>query len=299
MKNLGLKIFSLAVAVALSYYVNSETNVSVIGFSVPVEIKNIPENKMLVWPLTPKAQITVKGPSYLVSQVATSNFTFKVELPDDVGYSYTVALRRSFLSLPSSVEVVAIEPSELELTFDKRVTKSVPVIVPRIGKLPSEVKLDRMSVNPPRVKLIGPESELKKIRTVETQPVDIRGITSTVEKKLKIRIPGTLTKVSNDEVAIKIEVSPVEMERKFRKVPIQIRPDGEYRFKIKPQRASVEVSGGSDVVPSLKQSDIRAYIDATTIGKNNKAKVLVDLPKDVELVIVEPEFVKIIREKQK
>ncbi|MDZ4787247.1 MAG: CdaR family protein [bacterium] len=207
MKNLSLKIFSLIIAIALCYYVNSDTNFSVIGFTAPIEIKNIPQNKMLVWPLGPKAQVTVKGPSYLVSQVATSKFTYKIELPTGVENSFRAELNKEGLSLPPSIEVVSIEPSQLEIALDKKVEREVQVVVPRYGNLPEDVKLIGIEVKPSTIIVSGPENSMKNVKRIETEPVDIRDIRTNLTKTLSVRSPGNLIESSINQVEVSIKIS--------------------------------------------------------------------------------------------
>ncbi|MCB9030454.1 MAG: hypothetical protein H6619_05325 [Deltaproteobacteria bacterium] len=292
MKNLGLKLFSVLIAVGLSYYVNSETNVSVIGFSVPVEIKNVPEDKMLVWPLSPKAQITVKGPSYLVSQVATSKLTFQVRVPASVTNNFRAALDRAELSVPASVEVMSIEPAEVNLTFDKKLVKEFPVVIPRFGNLPEGIQLEKIKVTPNTITLTGPESELKGIRTIETEPIDIREIRESTNRVLKVRLPGNLTKASEESVQLRIEVSSIDKERRFKAVPLELRAPSNMNYTIEPNNVSVEISGTIDVIQKLKKRTVVPFVKfGDDVAKGDKLPVSVELPEGVSLVLLEPENV--------
>ena len=70
--NLLLKLVSLLAAILLAYSVHSDRNTSVLSFNVPIEIKNPPDDKVLVKPTRRLAQVTVRGPSFLVGPLVSS-----------------------------------------------------------------------------------------------------------------------------------------------------------------------------------------------------------------------------------
>jgi len=295
LKNLGIKIFSLAFAIGLSYYVNSETNVSVIGFGAPIEIRNIPEDKMLVWPLSTKVQVTVRGPSYLVSQVATSNLTYKLDLPLGVPDSYQAELRMDALSLPPSVEVVAIEPAQIELSFDKKIKKELPVVVPRYGSLAEDVSLINMEVKPSTVTVVGPQSALQNISGIETEPVDFRNLRSDISKKLILRSPGSLISSPLDHVEIKIQVRASDINRSLKDLPIELRLTNGTTYTVTPTTTSVEIRGPSAILNELELNGIVPYIRVDGLAKKgDKITIVVEVPNGVQLVQVVPKIVSVL-----
>ena len=88
-KNLGLKLISLVFAIILAYFVNSEGNTSIVGFVVPVEFQNVPSDKVLLRPSHRQVEVTIKGPSFVISKVAAEPRVFKVRLPIGVGNSFS------------------------------------------------------------------------------------------------------------------------------------------------------------------------------------------------------------------
>jgi len=209
-ENLDLKLFSLLLAIVLAYVVNSERNTSVIGIVVPLEIQNVPTNKIMVWPAKREAQVTVKGPSFLVGPITSSPPVFKVHLPNDLKNRFVLSLKGSDLVLPPLVQVLSIEPSEMELLFDDLDTREVPVEVPRIGKLADSSMTAAIDVTPKMVTLSGPVSELREVRSVESYPVNLSEISGSTSMELALRLPGTLILASVKRVVAKIEVTGIE-----------------------------------------------------------------------------------------
>lgn len=280
--NLGLKIFAIAAAIALNYYVNSETHISVVGFSAPVQVSNIPEDKILVWPLGPKVQVTVRGPSYLVSQVVTSNLIYELNVPEDAESIYRIELLKSALKLPPSVEVLSIEPTQLELNFDKRIVRDLPVVVPRYGNLPEDVKLVSMDVNPSTVSVSGPERIVSKLVSVETNPVDFRGIREDFSKKLELRNPGNLVEMKTTDVELTLELASLEIVKQLPSLSLEIRGSVGFSYNITPSLVTVEVAGPSAIVEGLTLSQVLPFVRISpSAKKGDEISVNVEIPEGV------------------
>jgi YbbR domain-containing protein len=293
-KNLGLKIFSLFLAIALNYYVNSENHIAVVGFTAPIKVSNIPSDKLLVYPRSPKIEVTVKGPSYLVSQVVTSNIMYELDLPTQIGNSFKTGLSKGALELPPSVEVISIEPTEVELSFDRRIEKEIPVIVPRYGNSPENIKVVGMEVLPGSVRASGPETEIKKIRAIETEPVDFRDISASFERKLDIRNPGDLISIQPTSVRYKVEIVGLLSSRVFSATPIEIRAISGMSIEASDSSVSIEVAGAADILEKLTRESLTPYVrvkDGAKVG--DKLKIEVEIPDGISLKSIVPDIVKV------
>lgn len=294
MKNLGLKIFSVIAALALNYYVNSENHIAVVGFSAPIRVSNIPEDKILVWPLSPRVDVTIKGPSYLVSQVVTSNLLYDLTLPPQIGNTFRTGLVKSALNLPPSVEVVSIQPTEIDLSFDRAIEREIPVIVPRYGNTPDNLKVTKMEVVPANVKVQGPEQEIKKLKAIETAPVDLRDATESFERTLPLRAPGNLIKISPAQVEFKVEMVGVFVTKKFENIPLEVRGGVGTAYETIPPVVSIEISGPADLTERIKRDDLIPFIRPKfdqKIGDN--VPVNIQLPEGLSLKNLAPVMVQI------
>src|SRR4051812_12898463 len=114
MRNLSLKIFSFLCAAMLAYFVHSDTNEGEIGISVPVELKGLPADKIVILPLERRAQISIKGPSFLLSQIYASPPAFKVRIPEEAGNEWVGLLNKKDLGLPPGVQIMRVDPPEMK-----------------------------------------------------------------------------------------------------------------------------------------------------------------------------------------
>lgn len=295
MRNFGLKLFSLGIALVLAYFVHSQGNTSVIGFVVPVEIVNLPEEKVIVWPRNQQAQVTVKGSSFLVSRIAASPPAFRVKVPDDVEGHFVAPLRGSELGLPEGVEILNIEPHELEITLDDLLQKEVPLEVPRLGRLDEHLKLAEFSVEPRTVVVRGPESDVAGIERVETPPVDLRSIKEDTVREVRIPRPGPLSDVSAEVARVAIGVTSIQQVRSFPQQPIEIRSAAHIAYSVEPQVVHVEVSGPKRVVKDLKDEEVVPFVRVREPLSSGPVRVEVDVPPGCTAALVDPDKVSLTK----
>lgn len=294
MKNLGLKIWSLLIAIALSVFVQSQSNRGMVTLLVPVELRNIPQNKILLLPKLPQAQVRLRGPSYLLSNVASSPPSIVFRVPPDVGERFTVSLQSSAFATPAGVEVLSIDPPEIEFIFDELVSKSFPLIVPRIGQLEGDLKLERIEILPENVVVTGPKTELQGLPNVETTPVDLRGITQTSQRELELRVPGRFSKLAVNKVSVRIVVSTLTQERRFSSIPIQPPAGSSAHFLFRPAVATVEVSGPRRRIKRLAANELRVEPKLEPAASGSMTVPLeVTLPEGISLVELDPEKVSV------
>lgn len=288
MKNFGLKVFSLFVALMLYFYVTAENNTSVMGISVPIEVKNLPPDKMLLWPVNPRTQVTVKGPSYLVKQVTTTNYVLPIRAPSEITSRLVVELDVSEIGLPPSIEVLGVDPAQLELTFDNRISKNLPVSVTETGTLGPDLQIVSRTIRPERIKVFGPEHEVNSITAISTELLNLSDVQGRIQSKLKLRAPSGFFSLEPNEVEVTFEVRPLTIEREFKNFRVEMRSNGATKFAIEPNQVNFEVSGPKSVVTALEPHSLVPFIqlnEQNVVG--DKLKIELDLPAKVSIISID------------
>ncbi len=289
MRNLGLKLLSIAIALFLANYVYHTSNNTQISFLVPIEISNLPADKVIVWPLNRQTTVTIKGASHLVSRIAASPPGFKIDVPVDTKNHFSATLSSGDLGLPSSVDVVSVSPSEFEFTLDDLASKEIPVVVPQLGDLDANLVLNSFSFEPKKVTISGPETEVRQFETVETRQVDLRSIVEDAQIQLPIRKPGIQTKISPEQVTVVIDVESVVLDRIFDGLAVEVRSEQGQALSLNPTQVQVVVKGPRQVVTELKDSEVVPYVRlSTSVVSGEVVDVMVELPAGITLVSVRP-----------
>lgn len=294
--NIELKGFAIMVALLLFYFVNSESNMSEVQFIASVEVQNVPEGKMIIWPSTRQTQVTLKGPSFDVSRIASSPPKFKVKVETSGENRYVAVLEKADLDLPPYVRVVSIEPNEMELILDNKIKKQLEVFVPEIGVLGSDLKIENRRLIPDRIEIVGPETEIGDLQRLETVPLDLRDVKGDFVQELNLRPYGNLQELSADKVRVELKVSVIQGEREIKDVPIEIRSISSQIYKLQPTQVNLKLSGPRELIKALKKEEILAFIRVPMGAKyGDKIKIVVELPKSISVLSIDPETVELVR----
>jgi len=297
-KNPGLKLLSLCIAALLAWFVNSEGNSSVFTFLVPVEVRGVPPAKVVVEPHSRQVQVTIKGPSFVLARILGSPPSFRVTVPAAVAGRHVATLQRSDLALPPYVDVLSIEPTEIELILDDLIEKQVPLNVPKIGAVAPGHELTRLQIIPETVKLSGPARELKSITGVETEPIDLRGLSSDEQRTVRLRLPGTMLQASPQEVLLDLQVASLQVVRRFPERPIEVRSIPGRSYAVAPGSVAVQVRGRRELLEGLDPGAIIPFVRVPGDDKRlGRVAVSVEAPEGVTVESVDPAEAEIIQSK--
>src|SRR5882724_6711854 len=172
--NFGLKLLSLALAVALWLAVARDP-VAEVALDVPIEFHNIPENLEISTENIPRAQIRVRGPQRVVRHLQPADVTVDIELSGMKAGERTFDLTAEQIHPPRELEVVQIIPSQFHLTFDVRLTRQVPVQPRVMGTFAPGHAIGQIIAEPSTVTISGPQTRVEAVEAAITDSVDASG----------------------------------------------------------------------------------------------------------------------------
>jgi YbbR domain-containing protein len=196
------------------------------------------------------------------------------------------------------VEVLSIEPQQVDLVFDSIERKEVKVEVPRFGQLASSLLLEGIEVTPKTVTVKGPRSEVKQLKAIETEPINVSEISQTTELTRQLRNPGSSISLSTSVVSARVIVGQMPSQLQFAARPVEVRiPRGLGGFLVEPSEVSVTVSGPPEKIMKLSAGDVIPYVRMSELPKDvsSKLKVQADVPESVKVVGIDPPLVEIQR----
>ena len=205
-------IWAVLIAVVLWFQVHGQGEGS-LNMEVTLQLQGLPQDMVVVNDLPDTVHVTVSGLQGRLKTVSPQD----VYIPFDAsGLTMPGVVERavkiSDIRLPAGLEIEKIQPDRIELQVDRVVEKSI-VVLPRL-ELPEGWQVDSISVEPPEVKLSGPEVWLDSLSEVETTAIQpefkagpfeaVVGVASPtgkairlVNENVKLRVRGTL--VHQDE----------------------------------------------------------------------------------------------------
>ena len=166
---------------------------ALIAHGVPVDIvvNGKAAHGMELGEITPSQQyVNVYGPRHLVDSIVKASG--KIKLADN-NSDFTMRVKLTAVTADGeNINNLAVLPGELDVTVQLvpgEGKKIVPVKPAVSGILPEGYVLGEVTVQPNQVELAGANKTLADIKNVDTVPVSLPGVTSTLDKDVELSLP--------------------------------------------------------------------------------------------------------------
>ncbi|MBK5291037.1 MAG: YbbR-like domain-containing protein [Acidobacteriia bacterium] len=174
-KNLDWKLASLGLSILFWVALTADPPV-ITSISVPVQFKNIPTDLEVSSDLLDKVQLEVRGPSGKLTPASLSETSVVLDLASVVRPGEkTFPIQEASIRLPTGVVLEHSTPDQVRLHFEKRTVREVPVEI-RFAPPPKGYTVVSSRAEPARLRILGPESRVHEIATVETDRLDLSGV---------------------------------------------------------------------------------------------------------------------------
>jgi len=205
--NAGWKLASLVIAVLLWAAILGAPDVVTMQ-AVPIFFKAVPPELLVNTNGVERVSVEVGGPSSKVTPGNLAGTAVVLPLNDVSGPGdRTFTLSDANIELPDGVRLIRAVPSQLRLTFDRLLTKQVPVVVQFANSPPPGYRVSTEDVMPPALTIAGPESQVASIQNVPTDAVDISGITASASFQVNTYVPISRVRFTSPSmVTVKITV---------------------------------------------------------------------------------------------
>ncbi len=325
-----IKLLALVIAVTVWFYAGSRLKEEVV-VRVPVNIQT-PEGYTLLYLSQRHVRLRFSGPQHLVTrrqEEARQNYLqYNVRLEtEDLEERDIISLdvEPAFLNISESelmlMDVVIVEPEEIEIFTSRIIQKTLPVEASFSGTPRGGFKITDYTVTPSEVNVSGPQIVLDQLSALKTHTIPVWDAQESFRRYVPL-IKEHSFDFNDAEIAVTCETAPsqvavhisVEMEHasnEIEEVPVKLlTPLGfPYQASIPTEEAYVKivVSGPPDTVRDLTAPDISAYVDlsdfenedipaGTTSPYKQSVEVLLRPGMDAEIQEIVPEQVTILLE---
>jgi YbbR domain-containing protein len=288
----GLKLISLLVGILLWAVVLGSRNVEVTK-EVPIEII-APPGLTVASDIPEKIAFRLSGPkAFLRTVLDRREDPIKVNLSGAAPGLVTYRFFSDHLRLPLGVKVQSISPSAVLVQLEVRRQKTVPIRLEMRGKLPEGLRLGKIEVKPPTLKVSGADSRIEALTVVSTVPIDLTSLRQTLEREVALDIPkGAVTLEEGVTPRVSVEILGVKANFRIKNIEVKVRSTG--KVEIQDRFVSIYVQAEPDVLSQLDRSDVQAIVDlrGRTEGRYTE-EVRVILPERVQLVRVTPDRIRV------
>lgn len=285
--NFWYKVISLILAVLIWGIIQGE-QVMEVGRDVHITV-TVPEGHIIKESAQQIRQITIRGPRVLISEVP-SRIQAEVTLPDNTLGQYRLRLTKAQLTEIDPRLNVSIHDPYMDFFIDRKYTRSIPIKELLVGVPKKGHILKKVTLKPSSVKITGLRSEVIRLKSIATEPIEINGIAKDQSVEVNL-IPPTDLKTTyaptSTEVAIKIGEEKVN--KLIRGVPIEVVGNA-FLAQIRPLFVSVTIQGTPATLNFIRKKDITAFIPMDSVQPGNYQKdIKVRIPPGTALIEVFPE----------
>jgi YbbR domain-containing protein len=295
-RHFGLKLLSLALALLLWMVVSGEEIVER-GLRVPLELQQAPAGLELTGDVPTTVDVRVRGASGTLSRMSTGDVVAVLDLRAAREGHRLFPLTPDQVRVPFGVEVVQVMPSAIAMAFERSASRQVPVVPEVDGRPAPGYVIGTRTADPKTVEVVGPESVVKSVTEVLTEPVSVAGAREPVTQSAILGLLDSSLRLKNARSAtVTVEIVPAPLERVLRTRPVHLRGLGSnLEAQAVPATVDVAVRGSRDSLNRVEADDIVLYIDLTGLGAGQYSglNVHADSPPDIGVTRIEPASVQV------
>lgn len=205
-ENLGLKISAVLLSLLLWFFVTSRGQ-SEMSIEVNPEFKNVPAGLGIVNNTTRDVVVTVRGQERLMRNVKPSDVRVFVDLTRAKKGEGTYYIDTNDIKLPYAMTVTNVSPVSLKVKLDETISKTVRVEPVITGTPEDGFYVQIVQVDPRNVVIRGLKTEMRKVKELRTEVLDISGLKETTTQELNIDLGGMNVKPEVSSVRVTVEIA--------------------------------------------------------------------------------------------
>ena len=250
-------------------------------------------------PLIDPPFITASGPTSAVEQLSTIRLTvFLNNARETQLYSPSQLIFYDLQGRVASTRGLTLSAEEVEVTIPINESAGFAekfITVTRVGEPASGYRLLNVSVEPSSVFVTGPPTQLEALTRVETERIDITGLTESVRLQVALDLPEGIRLDQDQEVFVDIEIEPRFDTANFRRDVEILGLDPELEVSdLDPENVRVTFFGPVLVLEALLESDIRVTVDLFELEEGTYSvvpEVVFPEQRGIELRSIQPSVI--------
>ncbi|KKQ89225.1 MAG: hypothetical protein UT11_C0032G0001, partial [Berkelbacteria bacterium GW2011_GWA2_38_9] len=205
------------------------------------------------------------------------------------------------------VSSIKTSPNSTNVTIkviDLENIKSVPIKISTSGKVSSGYYISEdLKAEPAIVNITGEPTKLKTINSINTETININGLSQTTSESVNLIIPNGISiehDISKVNVTITLQRADISRDITVPVVVSNLASDKKVT-NIDPQTVTISISGDQNIVNSVKSSDFSLVIDmsSASIGNFDKDISSTDIktPSGITVLNILPSKIRLIVDK--
>jgi YbbR domain-containing protein len=274
-EDIGLKLFSGLIAVILFAFIHgAEQGRKSVYVDVLALVPQEDSGRILMTELPARVRVMLAGSQSRLASIRSDSLPpIQLDLRSHAGGEYRFS--RADLDLPVGVRAEQWNPASLELRFEARDEREIPIRPSVTGELPVGMRIARgPDVMPKEVVLTGPASVVADIDFARLEPIELTGLpegTHTVRVPFRPP-PEGCTYDGEPTVPVTIEIARMRSERAFDALEVSVM-GGRARI-VRPRAVDLVVTGPQEVMATLRARHLTPYVDVSELALESGAQPL-------------------------
>ena len=281
----------MVLAIGLWIFVNSAERGSVEPLTVPISYSSLPQGMVIVNHPPTSVKIEVTGPRTLLSLLDPERLTLKIDLRSIAAGQSEFKIYPSMFNVGRNTAVTSISPDSLSLDIDRMVTRDVPVHLAVEDRVAPGYTISSVDITPPSVTVVGPSRYVAPLTSVNTEPFDLKGLTSDTNRSVEIAPPDPSLGLSTGHVDARVNVTQAITDREIRS-DVEVK-DSDFKYRVEPKQATLTIRGPAVKLAGLAPKGL-AYVDANGLAPgSHELPLQVTVPDGMQLMRQSPDKVRL------
>ncbi len=302
-KILLLKIFSLCLGIFAWLFVVGADQMDM-NLTIPIEVLNLPKNLVIYNQYQKKIDVTLRGPRSIMQELRNRNTSLPIDLSKAVPDTIVLNTDNLTIPLPSGISVLRTQPASITLSIDQLVEKHISITAEFEGEVASGYILKNITLNPDQILVSGPEKIISSQVSLSTYTINLKGLDHSITLPVRLVLTSDFMDLIGETTVIaKITVTDKFVEKKIRKIPINIK-EADQSIHIRPDSISViahipeKLTANTPVLSMLFRASINATegelprkvpvsVTGVTVPGHEPIKIMSYKPLEVEIYRIE------------
>lgn len=216
--------FIVAIAVWVSAVVAADPNEQHTLRPVSLETIGGSPDMILVDPIVDQVKLTIRAPKSIWNQLNNNPNLVRawVDLTGLEPGEHTLAVKLRIDIRPT--QLVQVEPANIHIKLEPLVRREIPVELSVTGELPIGYKQDTPDIQPVKVTVSGPQSDVARAARAHVE-INVTGVIETIDKTIAVEIldekglPVSGLTISPPQVDV---IQPISLLGRFKNVAVKI-----------------------------------------------------------------------------
>lgn len=295
--NLWLKVLSLLVGVTLWYAVAREQGAE-FAFSIPLELRDIPDGLEVVEESVQQVDVRLRGPSEILRGLTPQDLSVGIDLSEAEPGERVAYLTPGDVAVPFGARVIRVTPANVQIALDRTLERTVTVI-PRVSGAPAEgFELAGIALSLASVVVVGPASQIGGLEEVTTEPVSAEGLRQPFSRTVRLELDPLVRLRGDTTVDLTLNVREVHVRKELSGVIVNSQPPG-MNAAMDPKTIRVAVEGPKSLIEQLSAEELVAEVllEGLTPGSHRVVPVVRVIgpnePTELLIVSVVPEDIQV------